>query len=179
MRRLCAQDAAIVRHLLWKLFHIEDALASRADAIETKNAELDPLRSAHAESEKSLKSAKKDLAAAQKASSKAERTLQRREKDVEELKPGLVEVEEKTKHAKGKKEKAEKVKKDVERDRKKKDEEVKKLKAEKTMVEQAERQFQGASSSSMGSKCGLLIQGFVGDYRKTAQGVAGYGVDVE
>ena len=80
---MSSQEDAIVHHLVWKLFHIEQGIEINTEAIGEKNEQLTQLREANSEADEQQKAAKKELNRATKESSRKEKQVKQREKDLE------------------------------------------------------------------------------------------------
>ena len=78
------KEQAVVQHLLWKLFHIEEGIRGSVETIEAKNEALDGLRAENAQFEEAQKAAKKEVARAQKEATRQEKLVHKREKELEE-----------------------------------------------------------------------------------------------
>lgn len=124
------QDEAVVRHLLWKLYHINTEISTATEEIDALSESLAGLRAEQAKHESSLKSARKEVASAQKVALKQEKEVKKREKDLEEKKPELAEIDEKIKHVKRKIAKAQETAATVEREKKDKQGKVASLQSE-------------------------------------------------
>lgn len=81
---LSLQEAHIVQHLLWKLFHIEQNLTKATESIEEENDKLPGLREKAKEKDAEVEKARKSLAEVQKNVMKMEKNIRRKERDVEE-----------------------------------------------------------------------------------------------
>ena len=78
------QDNAVIRHLLWKLFHIKQGIQSSTEAIQEKNDALKDIRKEHDKYEDLQKAARKDVAKAQKDVTKQDKVVKKREKELED-----------------------------------------------------------------------------------------------
>ncbi len=78
------QEDAVVRQLLWKLYHIEQGIQANTEEIESKADHLRQLRKDHQKHDDATRAAKKDLARAQKDNNKQEKAVRARENDLEE-----------------------------------------------------------------------------------------------
>ncbi|GAA5978729.1 hypothetical protein JCM11641_006157 [Rhodosporidiobolus odoratus] len=90
---------AIVHHLVWKLFHIEEGIKSSEEKIEERNEELKKLRGENEKGEEEVRARKKEANKAQKEVGKQERTVKAKEKELEEARPDLVTIDAKRQHA--------------------------------------------------------------------------------
>lgn len=78
------KDRAVIRHLLWKLYHINKSIGSAQTSIAEKNESLADLRTAEQEAEAVLKEAKSEVRSAQKAVGKQERAAKGKEKAIDD-----------------------------------------------------------------------------------------------
>jgi structural maintenance of chromosome 1 len=78
------QDDAIIRHLVWKLYHIEQGIQANTEEIESKADHLRQLRKDHDKYDQANRQAKKELARAQKDLNKQDKAVRQRENDLEE-----------------------------------------------------------------------------------------------
>ncbi|KAF9233408.1 hypothetical protein BU15DRAFT_90371 [Melanogaster broomeanus] len=97
---LCQErDELILRRLLYKLFHIEEALEGNAREIQTKSRTLAGLRADQQQHDKALEDARADQARARTAVVREEKKVKKAEKAVESKEPDLVATDEKIKHS--------------------------------------------------------------------------------
>ncbi|KAF8840540.1 RecF/RecN/SMC protein [Paxillus ammoniavirescens] len=97
---LCQEkDELILRRLLYKLFHIEEALEANARDIQTKSKALAGLRADQQQHDKALEDARAEQARARTAVIKEEKKVKKAEKAVESKEPDLVATDEKIKHS--------------------------------------------------------------------------------
>lgn len=108
------QDAAVLKHLLWKLYHVEAGISSNVQEIEEKNESLTALRENHSTYDDAQKAAKKEVVRAQKDVTKQEKVVKTQEKALDDAKPELVAIDAKMAHAAKNLKKAELVTKTVE-----------------------------------------------------------------
>lgn len=78
------KEQAIVQHLVWQLFHIEQGIRGSVEMIEEKNAALDGLRADNAQFEEEQKAAKKEVTKAQKEVGRQDKLVRKREKELDE-----------------------------------------------------------------------------------------------
>lgn len=78
------KDRAVVKHLVWKLYHVARQLDENVEAVEEKSERLVELRKENETHDQELSKARKHVQTAQKAVTTAEKKLKRREKDLEE-----------------------------------------------------------------------------------------------
>ncbi|KAN0084141.1 RecF/RecN/SMC [Tylopilus felleus] len=97
---LCQErDDLILRRILYKLFHIEEALEANARDIQTKSRALAGLRAEQQQHDKALEDARADQARARTAVVREEKKVKKAEKTVESREPDLVATDEKIKHS--------------------------------------------------------------------------------
>ncbi|KIJ62116.1 hypothetical protein HYDPIDRAFT_169279 [Hydnomerulius pinastri MD-312] len=97
---LCQErDELILRRILYKLFHIEEALETNARDIQTKSRALAGLREEQQQHDKALEDARADQARARTAVVREEKKVKKAEKAVESKDPDLVATDEKIKHS--------------------------------------------------------------------------------
>lgn len=78
------KDQAVIHHLVWKLYHIQEQIDEARTEIEEKNAGIADLRQEQEEHEDRLRKARKEVASAQKHLHKQEKEVKKRERDLEE-----------------------------------------------------------------------------------------------
>lgn len=110
------QDEHVLRHLLWRLYHIEQGIDTHSAYIGEQNAKLPDLRKTLSEKEKAVEDARREQAKTAKELIKEQRLLSRREKELESQLPGIDALDEKIAHAERKAANAEKICTAVERD---------------------------------------------------------------
>ncbi|KAG0708416.1 hypothetical protein DFH29DRAFT_479888 [Suillus ampliporus] len=111
---LCDQkDDLIMRRILYKLFHIEEALEANARDIQTKSKALAGLREEHAEYNKALEEARAEQARARTAVVRDEKKVKKAEKALEAKEPELVEVDAQIKHSSRKLQNSQKIQEQV------------------------------------------------------------------
>ncbi|KAG2124257.1 hypothetical protein BD769DRAFT_1653050 [Suillus cothurnatus] len=97
---LCDQkDDLILKRILYKLFHVEEALEANARDIQTKFKALAGLRAEHGEHEKALEDVRAEQARARTAVVREEKRVKKAEKALEAKEPELVEVDAQIKHS--------------------------------------------------------------------------------
>lgn len=111
---LCDQkDDLILRRILYKLFHIEEALEANARDIQTKSKALAGLRAEHGEHEKALEDVRAEQARARTAVVREEKKVKKAEKALEAKEPELVEVDAQIKHSSRKLQNSQKIQEQV------------------------------------------------------------------
>ncbi|KAH7887101.1 RecF/RecN/SMC [Phlebopus sp. FC_14] len=97
---LCQErDELILRRILFKLFHIEEALEANARDIKAKSKTLAGLRVEQQEHDKALEEARADQARARTTVVREEKKVKKAEKALEFKEPDLVVTDEKIKHS--------------------------------------------------------------------------------
>lgn len=82
---LQAQRAdAVIHHLVWKLFHVEEGIRASEEKIDERNEELKALREENEKFEEAVRGKKKEVNKAQKEVTKEEKALKAKEKELEE-----------------------------------------------------------------------------------------------
>lgn len=83
-------EAAIVHHLLWKLYHAQNSIKEQREKVDEIEQGLGQSREAIVKKEENLKTARKEVASAEKAFKKHEKKVKEAEKRLEEKVSGLV-----------------------------------------------------------------------------------------
>ena len=83
MRLILAQDDLILRRVLFKLFHIEQALDHNAEEIKSKSRSLQGLRDEKEAKDQDLEEARREQAVARSEVSAKEKRLKKAEKTIE------------------------------------------------------------------------------------------------
>ncbi|KAF9225691.1 condensin complex subunit SMC1 [Gyrodon lividus] len=97
---LCQErDELILRRILYRLFHMEEALETNTRDIQTQSRALAGLRADQQQHDKALEDARADQARARTAVVKEEKKVKKAEKAVESKEPDLVATDEKIKHS--------------------------------------------------------------------------------
>ncbi|KZT07028.1 cohesin complex subunit psm1 [Laetiporus sulphureus 93-53] len=97
---LCQErDDMVLHRILFKLYHIQQALEEHAQAIKTQNEALVNLREEQREHDKALNEARADQAQARSVVLQKEKKIKKAEKALEAKKPDLVQVEAQIKHS--------------------------------------------------------------------------------
>lgn len=140
------KDAAILQHLVWKLFHVDAGIKRNTATIGEINESLATLRANHATFEAQVKAAKKESSRATKEVAKQERAVKAREKDLEDARPELVEIEVKMAHAESKLKRSDEAKVVIERELTDKLATVDQYKGDLKTVHRASEVLAGAST---------------------------------
>ncbi|BGP39995.1 Structural maintenance of chromosomes protein 1 [Rhodotorula kratochvilovae] len=90
---------AVVHHLVWKLFHIEEGIKGAEERIDVRNDELKKLREENEGFEEEIRARKKEVTKATKEVTKQEREVKKKEKDLEDARPALAGIDTKRTHA--------------------------------------------------------------------------------
>lgn len=94
-RKANERDQAIVTHVIWKLYHFQRQIEESTVEIQRHQNELEEFRRGIAKFERRFDSAKNDHIKVSKEVGKVERTIKRKEKEIEEKTNSLVPVDEK------------------------------------------------------------------------------------
>lgn len=89
------KDEAIVRHILWKLYHFQRVMDDSGEQMRKHQEELKEYRRGVEKYEKGLEEAKKEQARVGRDVSKVEREIKRKEKEIDEKENSLVPIQEK------------------------------------------------------------------------------------
>jgi structural maintenance of chromosome 1 len=89
------RDAAVVTHILWKLYHFQRVMDESSAKIQEHQENLKEFRRNVEAFEKKLEAARREQAEATKEVHKVERQIKRQEKELEEKENSLVPIEEK------------------------------------------------------------------------------------
>ncbi|GAA6012005.1 hypothetical protein JCM10207_003457 [Rhodosporidiobolus poonsookiae] len=90
---------AVVHHVVWRLFHVEEGIRANEEKIEERNEELGRLREENGKTEEEVRRVKKEVNRAQKEVGKQERAVKAKEKELDEARPELVTIDTKRAHA--------------------------------------------------------------------------------
>ncbi|KAF9454363.1 condensin complex subunit SMC1 [Macrolepiota fuliginosa MF-IS2] len=93
------RDHLILQRLLFKLFHIEEAITTNSETIVKKNKELKGFRDQQRAHDKALDAARADQAKARGAAMQKEKAIKKAEKTLDAKKPDLVSLEAQITHA--------------------------------------------------------------------------------
>ncbi len=89
------RDQAIVRHILWKLYHFQRTIDESTEEIAKYQEELKEFRRGVKKYENAVEAARIDAAASQKNVSKVERAIKVKDRDIEDKNNQLVPIDEK------------------------------------------------------------------------------------
>lgn len=110
------KEAHIMQQILWRLFHIDQDITTNTASIKELNEKLKPQRKQQKKAEDKVNDARREQAQTQKEILQAEKSIKRRQRDVEDLRPALDGYGERLSHSQRKLENAEKLTQDVQRD---------------------------------------------------------------
>ncbi|KAI1079271.1 RecF/RecN/SMC protein [Whalleya microplaca] len=136
------RDAAIVTHILWKLYHYQQVMDDSSAQIQEHQENLKEFRRNVESFEKKLETARKHQADAAKEVQKVERQIKRQEKEIEEKENSLVPIEEKVQQTNSQ---AETIQKRMDAVKKERDEQSKliaKIEKDLAIVHKAQKQFE-------------------------------------
>ncbi|KAI0003629.1 RecF/RecN/SMC protein [Xylariaceae sp. FL0662B] len=136
------RDAAIVTHILWKLYHYQQVMDDSSAQIQEHQENLKEFRRNVESFEKRLESARKHQADAAREVQKVERQIKRQEKEIEEKENSLVPIEEKVQQTSSQ---ADTMQKRIDAIRKERDEQSKliaKIEKDLATVHKAQQQFE-------------------------------------
>lgn len=94
-RKAAERDAAIVTHVLWKLFHFQRVMEESTAEIEQHKSQLQEYERSVEKYKQRLEDAQREQAKASKDVSKMNRTIEKKQKDIEEKENSLVPIDEK------------------------------------------------------------------------------------
>ncbi|KIO31393.1 hypothetical protein M407DRAFT_14099 [Tulasnella calospora MUT 4182] len=149
------KDSLIIHRLLWKLYHIEEAIETNAAQIKTRNGELVQLRTEQASHEASLEKARAAQATARNEVQKRERVIKKKEKALEGKRPELVQAEAHIAHSTRKAEHASKQAEAVQKEHEKQQRKLEKLNEDLTAIRKLADEAQEATRKA--SQAGLSL----------------------
>ncbi|KAL9940643.1 hypothetical protein V8E36_000131 [Tilletia maclaganii] len=127
--RLLIEKDELIRHrLLWRLFHIEDAIGDNVESVDSMNAQLTPMRKADEKAERKTTQLRQSVALLSKDMLQQETTVRNKEKQLQKIRPELDALTELMRYSKGKSENATKLLEHVSKDLDKHQEELRRLK---------------------------------------------------
>ncbi|KAF2461668.1 cohesin complex subunit [Lineolata rhizophorae] len=104
-RKADERDQAIIKHVLWKLFHFQRVMDESGAEIQRHQEELKEYRRNVEKYEQRLEETRRDHAKVNQSVSKVERSIKAKEREIEEKENSLVPIDEKISISKGKIEK--------------------------------------------------------------------------
>ncbi|KAG8907644.1 Structural maintenance of chromosomes protein 1 [Tulasnella sp. 403] len=150
---LAERDNLIVHQLLWRLYHIEEAMENNTRNIASKSKVLQDLRAEQAAQEESLSKARAAQANARNEVQKRERVIKKKEKALEAKRPDLVAADAQMAHSRRKVENVTKAMDATKRDVDKQQESLKKIDEElqlvRRMADEAQENTRRASQAGL------------------------------
>ncbi|KAK0520226.1 Structural maintenance of chromosomes protein 1 [Tilletia horrida] len=127
--RLLIEKEELIKHrLIWRLFHIEDAIGDNVESVDSMNAQLGPMRKSEEKAERKTTELRQSVARLSKEMIQQETSVRGKEKELQKARPELDALNELMKYSKGKSENATKLLEQVEKDLAKHKEELRRLK---------------------------------------------------
>lgn len=149
--QLIFQDQRILHRILFKLFHIEEAIEANAREIRTQNKALKGLRAEQRVHDQALEAARADQAKSRTSVMQLEKKIKKAEKVLDGKRPDLVTAEAQITHAKRKLTNATKAKAELEAQQEGLQTKVNNLQKELASVKKAADAAQGLSLSFLPS----------------------------
>ncbi|KAG8849135.1 Structural maintenance of chromosomes protein 1 [Tulasnella sp. 330] len=146
---LAERDSLIVHRLLWKLYHIEEAIENNVRDIKSRNDELVQLRQEQSAHEDIVTKARAAQAAARTEVLKREKVIKKKEKGLESKRPELVAAEAQIAHSQRKADNAVASSAKVEKDAEKQRETLEKLTSDLDVVKKMAEEAQGTLSHDL------------------------------
>ncbi|KAL7625584.1 Structural maintenance of chromosomes protein 1 [Parahypoxylon ruwenzoriense] len=143
------RDAAIVSHILWKLYHFQQIMDDSSAKIQEHQENLKEFRRNVESFEKKLEVARKAQADAAKEVHRIERQIKRQEKEIEDKENSLIPIEEKVQQTNNQ---ADTIRKRIDAVRKERDEQRKliaKIEKDLATVHKAQKQFEDQWKETM------------------------------
>ena len=136
------RDQAIVRHILWKLYHFQKVIDESSQEIARHQEELKEFRRGVKKYETALQTASIDAAQTQKQVSKVERAIKTKDRDIEEKNNQLVPIDEKVEQTERDAAKIQKRINDLSKERDQQAAGIEAAKKELKIVEKAQKVFE-------------------------------------
>ncbi|KAG9032708.1 Structural maintenance of chromosomes protein 1, partial [Tulasnella sp. UAMH 9824] len=149
------KDSLIIHRLLWRLYHIEQAIETNTTEITAKNDELVQLRAEQASHETNLEKARATQATARNEVQKRERVIKKKEKALEGKRPELVQAEAHIAHSTRKAEHASKQAEAVQKEHEKQQRKLEKLNEDLAAIRKLADEAQEATRKA--SQAGLSL----------------------
>lgn len=165
------RDEAIVTHILWKLFHYQQAMGQNKEEIERHQEEIKEYRRAHEKYSALLEEAKQAQAKASKSVNKKERAIKKREKELEDKETSLVPVDEKINITQSKIKKYSTRIKDIKRDHDSQSSTVESLEKELAVVQKAQAKFEKEQKKAAEETGTALSDADLAEYNKLKEQV--------
>lgn len=143
------RDAAIVTHILWKLFHFQRVMEDSSIEIQRHQEELKEYRRGVEKYEKGLEDTRKEQAKVSKDVGKAERDIKKTERDIEEKENSLVPIDEKIDQLNKASERTKRRVPEVSKERDSQASSISGIKKDLSIVEKAQKQFEDQWKESM------------------------------
>lgn len=143
------RDAAIVTHILWKLYHFQRVMDESSAKIQDHQENLKEFRRNVESFEKKLETARQSQAEAARAVHKVEREIKRQERDLEDKENSLVPIDAKVQQTS---QEADKLRKRIELVGKERDEQaaaIAKMEKDLGIVEKAQKQYEDQWKETM------------------------------
>ncbi|KAJ5114943.1 RecF/RecN/SMC [Penicillium alfredii] len=165
------RDQAIITHILWKLFHFQRLIDASSADIQKYQDELKEYRRGVEKYEHNVEDAKKDHARVGRDVGKAEKTIMRKEKEIEELNNSLVPVDEKVHITYKKAERYSSKIDEINHERSSQSSNAKQLEKNLKLVEKAQAQWEAEWQKAMSKKGGQLSEADQQEYHKLREEV--------
>ncbi|OTA82404.1 hypothetical protein M434DRAFT_401003 [Hypoxylon sp. CO27-5] len=143
------RDAAIVTHILWKLYHYQQIMDDSSAKIHDHQENLKEFRRNLESFEKDLEDARKEQADTAKEVHRVERQIKKQEKEIEQKENSLVPIEEKVQQTSSQ---AETIRKRIDEVRRERDEQrrlVAKIEKDLAIIQKAQKQFEDQWKETM------------------------------
>ncbi|OTA67657.1 RecF/RecN/SMC protein [Hypoxylon sp. EC38] len=143
------RDAAIVTHILWKLYHYQQIMDDSSAKIHDHQENLKEFRRNLESFERDLEDARKEQADTAKEVHRVERQIKKQEKEIEQKENSLVPIEEKVQQTSSQ---AETIRKRIDEVRRERDEQrrlVAKIEKDLAIIQKAQKQFEDQWKETM------------------------------
>lgn len=143
------RDAAIVTHILWKLYHYQQIMDDSSAKIHDHQENLKEFRRNLESFERELEDARKQQADAAREVHRVERQIKKQEKEIEQKENSLVPIEEKVQQTSSQ---AETIRKRIDEVRRERDEQrklVAKIEKDLAIIQKAQKQFEDQWKETM------------------------------
>ncbi|CBQ73643.1 probable SMC1-chromosome segregation protein [Sporisorium reilianum SRZ2] len=127
----------ILNHILWRLFHINEDIELNTDFVKTQAKNMRPLRTDHKRADEAVLRARRDQGQTQTEILQVEKSIKRKQRDVEDLRPTLDAYEEKIAISRKKLDNGARMTEHVERDLAKQQANLTKLERDRETVQRA------------------------------------------
>lgn len=143
------RDEAVIKHILWKLFHYQDAMDESSAKIQEHHDNLKEFRRNVDSFEKKLEAARKEQTSVGREVNKIEKTIKLKEKSIEDRENSLVPINEKIAQSTQDISTLRKRIRDVKKDKEAQTANIQKLKKDLATVEKAQQQFEKQWSDTL------------------------------